>query len=443
MQMKITSTIITYSLIKFIIVTFLFFPISANAQLTNEVKQQTIDSLIKILHKKYVFPEMADSAEKVINNNYSKGKYENITTGNEFAFQLTRDLQIITRDQHLKISFVERAAETKSNTSKINPQPNNWINDLLRENNFGIKEKKILRGNIGYLNIPVFGPLEKCADTIIAAIKYVSNTDALIIDLRNCRGSLDENTLPFLHSYFFSESRHISDFYIRETNNIKQFWTLAWLPGKRYVDKPVYILTSGRTFSGGEAFAYDLQQHKRALVIGEITRGGANPTDLERLNDYFNIAVPYARSINTVTKTNWEHTGVIPDSLTRANLALYKANLMALQQLKSSNKTDVTTNIGQVITALKKDKPVFKTLAFSLEGYPNAEEVVVAGSFNFFSRKSLILKKDEKGIWRGSAEVEPGEISYSFFVDGKSIPDPKVQKTLQVNGGVNSIVFVK
>ncbi|MGI8691709.1 MAG: S41 family peptidase [Geodermatophilaceae bacterium] len=39
----------------------------------------------------------------------------------------------------------------------------------------------------------------------------------------------------------------------------------------------MYVLTSGATFSGGEALAYDLQQLGRATVVGERTRGGAHP----------------------------------------------------------------------------------------------------------------------------------------------------------------------
>jgi len=36
--------------------------------------------------------------------------------------------------------------------------------------------------------------------------------------------------------------------------------------------KPVYVLTSARTFSGAEEFAYDLQQLQRATVVGDHRR---------------------------------------------------------------------------------------------------------------------------------------------------------------------------
>jgi hypothetical protein len=36
--------------------------------------------------------------------------------------------------------------------------------------------------------------------------------------------------------------------------------SLAWLPGPRYTDRPLYVLTSADTFSGGEEITYNLQR---------------------------------------------------------------------------------------------------------------------------------------------------------------------------------------
>lgn len=377
-------------------------PQKVSAQLDGKTIEQTITSAMAVLQQKYVFPSLADSAAGSILTRLRKGQYQGIATGGELAFQLTRELQLLTGDQHLKVTYSERVPNSTETGDRKDQSRENWTEALLKENNYGISDKKILQGNIGYLNIPLFGPLEKCADTLISAMAYVSGTDALIIDLRSCRGSLDENTIPFLHSYFFEESVHLSDFFTRESGHTKQFWSAAWLPGKRYIGKPIYLLTSGRTFSGGEAFCYDLQQHKRAKVIGEVTRGGANPTQLERLNDQFNIAVPYARSINPLTGTNWEGSGVRPDSLVRSNLALYLARLIALEEIrKGADKADDEAKLQEFISQLRKNPPSFRTITFVLQGYGNASEVAVSGSFNYYSRNSLKLKKNAREPGRG------------------------------------------
>ena len=54
-----------------------------------------------------------------------------------------------------------------------------------------------------------------------------------------------------------------------------------------YRDKPVYVLTSARTFSGGEAVAYDMQALKLATVVGETTGGGANPGGMAPMTPRF------------------------------------------------------------------------------------------------------------------------------------------------------------
>jgi C-terminal processing protease CtpA/Prc len=69
------------------------------------------------------------------------------------------------------------------------------------------------------------------------------------------------------------------------------------------------VLTLSRTFSGAEDFAYNLQVIKRATVIGETTEGGAHPTMFRLVDGHFGVGVPFARSINLTTKTNWEGTG--------------------------------------------------------------------------------------------------------------------------------------
>ena len=104
------------------------------------------------------------------------------------------------------------------------------------------------------------------------------------------------------------------------------------VPGKKLVGKDVYVLTSSRTFSGAEEFAYNLQSQKRATIVGETTGGGAHPTRGFRVTDHFGVGVPFARSINPVTKTNWEGTGVKPDVAVPADQALHTAHLLALKK---------------------------------------------------------------------------------------------------------------
>ncbi|MGH8291374.1 MAG: S41 family peptidase [Steroidobacteraceae bacterium] len=115
-------------------------------------------------------------------------------------------------------------------------------------------------------------------------------------------------------------------------------WTLPYVPGERFGPIPVYVLTSDMTFSGGEAFAYELQALKRATVVGEVTGGGAHLVSPERIDERFVIGVPTGRPINPITKTDWEGKGVIPDVKVPASEALVVAKGLASEALRTRSQ---------------------------------------------------------------------------------------------------------
>jgi len=99
----------------------------------------------------------------------------------------------------------------------------------------------------------------------------------------------------------------------------------------------VYVLTSAQTFSGGEDFCYTLQAQGRAELIGEATGGGAHPTRTVPISATLAISVPFARSVNPVTGTNWEGTGVQPDVAVPAAGAFGVAYGKALRHVLASD----------------------------------------------------------------------------------------------------------
>jgi hypothetical protein len=89
-----------------------------------------------------------------------------------------------------------------------------------------------------------------------------------------------------------------------------------------YIGRPVYVLTSRHTFSGGEALAYDLRALELARIVGETTGGGANAGATVALGYDFAMFVPWARPENPTTGGSWEGVGVVPDVATAAEDAL-------------------------------------------------------------------------------------------------------------------------
>jgi len=140
--------------------------------------------------------------------------------------------------------------------------------------------------------------------------------------------------LQLITSYLFEgEPKHLNSFYYRTADKTEQFWTLPHIPGRRIPNADVFVLTSKYTFSAAEEFTYNLQNLKRATIIGETTGGGAHPGDGYTVDEGFVMFIPNGRAVNPISQTNWEGTGVSPDIAVPEQDSLYTAHVEALRRL--------------------------------------------------------------------------------------------------------------
>jgi len=293
-----------------------------------------IDGALKQLNDAYVFPETAKKMEQAIRDRVQKKEYDQITSARALASTLTAHLQEVSHDKHLRVGYSFEPIPVRKGDEEPTAEEREKFITFMRQSNFGFEKIERLPGNIGYLDLRGFNPAEFAAETGTAAMNFLANTDALIIDLRR-NGGGDPAMVAFLSSYLFdSEPVHLNDLYWREGDSTHQWWTLPHVPGKRFGDKKeVYVLTSKRTFSAAEEFTYNLKNLKRATIIGETTGGGAHPGGPARINEHFSIWVPRGRAINPYSKTNWEGTGVKPDVEAPAEQALKVAQVAALNKV--------------------------------------------------------------------------------------------------------------
>jgi len=308
--------------------------------LTDSEKVETIKAIENIINENYIFPEVSDKIIHLINSKLKDGQYESIKNPNEFADILTSDLQSFNYDKHLRVLFEPKriAEEKKGISTEDSLELEQKFLSTLKKNNYYFKETKILEGNVGYLDLRKFRDPKFAGVTAISAMAFLGNSDAIIIDLRNNGGGTPK-MVQLIASYFFSnEAVHLNSVYKRKENITKQFWTLPHVSGKRMPNVPLYILTSGITFSAAEEFCYDLQSLNRALIIGETTGGGAHPGGRIKATDKYNVWTPTGRAINPITNTNWEGIGVIPDIKTYARDAIRTAHIKALDSLKNGNE---------------------------------------------------------------------------------------------------------
>jgi hypothetical protein len=297
-------------------------------------RRMLIDKIAKQLDDHYLFPDMAEKMNAALRRHLKNGDYDEIADSGGFAEAVTKDLREVSHDLHLWVRFGRRHEDSEP-TSEENAR-------LARSINFGFGPIARLKGNVAHLVINGFPPADsvESREAIAILMTKVADADALLIDLRE-NGGGDPDTVALVASYVFDEEPvHINDMYSRETNSVSESWTLRDLKGARFGGrKPVYVLTSKRTFSGGEEFAYDLQSLRRAKVVGDTTGGGAHPVRPRPLDEWFTIGVPWGRPINPITKTNWEGVGVVPDIKVSSDAALDEAYRRALDEIAAARSS--------------------------------------------------------------------------------------------------------
>jgi len=296
-------------------------------------RSRILDGIAAKLNEYYVYPDLATKMVAAVRAHQKKGEYDAITDGDAFATRLTKQLQAVSHDKHLRVVCAPEVLP-KEDPKSDGPIPAE-VRARMEHDNCGFEKAERLDSNVGYLKFNFFGPPEVCGPTATAAINFLANVDALIIDLRDNGGGRPE-MVNFVASYLFKERTRLNDIYDRKENKTTEGWTRPDVPGKKIVGKPVFVLTSKRTFSGAEDFTYGMKNTKRATIIGETTGGGAHPTRGCRVDDHFLIGVPFARSINYITKTDWEGTGVEPDVKVPADQALEVAKKMAAERLRAA-----------------------------------------------------------------------------------------------------------
>ena len=296
-------------------------------------RARVIDGAIKNLNEFYVFPDIAKKMEDSVRAHQKHGDYDAITDGKILASKLTDDFQAISHDKHLHVNYSAIKMPERPKDAKPTPEQIAQERKELEQMNCGFEKVEHLSGNVGYLKFNFFADPDMCGPTAVAAMNFLGNVDAIIFDLRE-NGGGDPKMVAFIQTYLFDEPTHLNDLWERKGDVTHQYWTLPYVPGKLLASKPVYVLTSHDTFSGGEEFCYNLKNLKRATLIGETTGGGAHPVSGHRIDDHFMIGVPFARAINPISKTNWEGTGVEPDVKVPAADALTTAQKLIQERQK-------------------------------------------------------------------------------------------------------------
>lgn len=289
------------------------------------IATSTIDSVVRgaadIFAAQYFDVPLSTSVSTEIKRRLEAGRYARLQTNEQVAVRLTRDLFDLTRDKHVAVRL--RRTGGGSNTSGERRDVPTAA---------GFRRTDTLPGNVGLLDIAFFMRPAEHAGALESAMKQLQDADALILDMRENGGGSPE-TVALLMSYLLDEpGRPLFEIRPR-TGTGRLYLTESVSPGLRNGQRPVYVLTSNQSFSGGEGLAFVLQDMKRALVIGEVTAGAANPGRAYSINDTFEIHVSNGQLLTSQSRLNWEGRGVTPDVPVPAADALRVAYQRAIDDL--------------------------------------------------------------------------------------------------------------
>ena len=270
--------------------------------------KQVVETTTEKLAGFYVSPDAGRKMAAHLLEKLRIGGYDGIQSSATLAKVLTDDIHSVSNDPHTSVLYsygIIHEPPPATPQAAVKPPAG-----AIRAN-FGFRRLEILDGNVGYVDLQGFFNPDFSGDMAATAMNFVANTDALIVDLRKNRGG-DGGMVNLLSSYFLW-MRLTSPTVTKGKARPGEIWTRPTVPGARYLSKPVLILTSHETFSAAEGFAYGLQSVRRAVIVGERTAGGAYGGGRRSINEHFDLLLSTSRTINAVTKTDWEGNGVEPD----------------------------------------------------------------------------------------------------------------------------------
>ncbi|NPC81280.1 S41 family peptidase, partial [Pyxidicoccus fallax] len=330
-----------------------------------EARERTriIEAVIGQVRARHYSADKAALAERMLRARMKRGDYDAITDRRELADVLSEHLVRDGQDAHFYVGY---SAEPLPRNLPLPWEPASPEAEAFRARReerrrrktlreaYGIDRVERLDGNVGYLRLTSLPDEKFAGEAAAAAMRLLSATDALIIDLQGNGGG--DNALAALYlGWLLPERTHVLDT-VWKGRPKESLHTPASPPAGRYGDKEVYVLTDRDTFSAAETLAYDLQARKRARVVGETTHGGANPGVALPVEEHFIVGVPMGQTVHAVTKTSWEGVGVKPDMPVPAAEALRTAHVAALTSLaKRATDPAQAEEVREALKALGAD----------------------------------------------------------------------------------------
>ncbi|MFN3945817.1 MAG: S41 family peptidase [Allosphingosinicella sp.] len=296
-------------------------------------RQEAAENIAAAAETLYVDIPAGAALARTIRQRLRSGAYDRQTDPTSFAAALTSDLRSAVSDLHLRVAYEPhrdvstgpaQAAGSPGGARMMTRIDGRGASEIARTN-FGFDRVERLEGNVGYLKLSRLVPPDLSRATAEAALAFLANTDAVILDLRGVPGGSPE-LVRLLLGHFVREPLKLLTTYDRPSGTTEEIWTPQG-PAGRLAGVPLYVLQDRTTASAAEMLAYIVQRRNLGTVVGETSRGAGNGGNMIDVGSRLSFFLPQRR---VTDGPGWEGSGVRPDVPSSAADALSVAHRAAL-----------------------------------------------------------------------------------------------------------------
>ena len=300
-------------------------PDASDDYLSQEEVERSISDTLRVLNEVYVYPEKAAEVQLEIIKRKKAGAYNYIDTKREFRSVMSKELREVSHDSHLSLMLVKDVKEKPTHVLKETEDSKKY--------NFAFQKLEVLGGNVGYMKFNKFHGDAEAKLTVDHSLGFLRDTDAMIIDLRDCVGG-SPTLANYILSHFFAEKTLLWSIHERGEKEVYENSSIPGLGSSKFKSNyPLFLLIGSDTGSAAEFFSYTLKHFGKAKTVGETSARAAHLVSAVKINQYFVGRFSVARPVNPITKENWEGVGVRPDVASALDKSLEVAHAEALKAI--------------------------------------------------------------------------------------------------------------
>lgn len=304
-------------------------PDPAAVTLSASENRAVVLSLAEVLRERFAFRARGAAAAREIEAMERRGAFRNARTAAELLALIDTRIAPIVNDRHFRVRYMGPEMTARFSEAPPSAEAIASFHEEVRLRGSEIPDVRWLAGNVGYIRINMFLDAEPSVEKLSAAMGMLADTGALIIDVRGSPGGEPEGVANVIGHLVTERTATVRTEDRFDPSASRTYYAEPRTPG--FTGKPVFVLIDGRTGSGAEEFAYDLQAMRRATLVGQTTYGAATPGGFRPLASGFAAFIPMQIVSNTITGANWEGVGVRPDVEVPAEEALTRAHRLALE----------------------------------------------------------------------------------------------------------------